>query len=717
MTLALMPFLPVLACGPFFPISYFPHEGEGEAAKPVYAYRVTPHLGTELGMIGAHYYPAWTGKAPRSNRVSTAQADELDFFASGAAAGLPNESVTNDWQRFVAFRDSVCKRLEKGERVVVPQGIPGYAQEFYLYKLGHANWLVFRKDEDPATFGQLLSLPRGKRLYRTAWVHFVRIANARTFAEKDLHVAALRQALDEGFKDTAGLESFALRFLSATCGDRYAPLVITAYARAPWKEWPGFAKRLFCQRHPTEQLEQKQLETLCADQVGTEVAIVFGAGGRLPTAAVRPANPALGADRQAWIAFNRGDMVLCRKLLTMAPERSLVRLFLEARLARLDGDYSKAAEHLHAWLDEYRRKCARSDDALTGYSIDNRGEDYWYTGAKRDGEYGFGNSIHYSGAFGPSGCFWMGLYGYSRDFAMSQSHEPTLSRIVSGELGLVEVAARDLEEALYAFRLARNWIDIAFVAERCMTVEELMRFMRGSRIEGRDRDLLRSLLMRRLMRCGRIREAVAWAPPQLKPLGEEFGALAIVAQSTEVDADERALAYLNLSRLTLTRGMELMGTELRPDVAIYGGLYPEDAVAIAEPDELPKRLGLSGSEMWSGWKIPNDRVASRFHYRRKAIEYAREAATLAKDADILAWSLMFGGIASLSLDDVQTADWFYKRLAVLRHPHAKVGAWFDSPEYRWFREKYYNEERHLTPPRVPPRLTRDGLRQLKAPNK
>jgi len=696
------------ACGPSFPVSYFPSEVGS-------TYRVTPHLGAELGMIGAHYYPAWTGKAPQSNRISSAKADELDFAAAGAAAGRPKENVAEDWRRYVAFGASVCKRLENGEKVEIPQGIPDYALEFYLYRLGHSQWLVFRKDEDPSPFGKLLALPKGRRLYRTVWVHFVRIANARTFVEKDRHVDALRQAVDDGFRDTAGLESFTLRFLTNTCGVRYAPLVITAYARAAWEEWPGFAKRLFCRRHPTEPFARERLAALCADKVGVEVAIAFGAGGQLPTGAACPENPALGADRQAWIAFNRGDLVLCRKLLAMAPERSLVRLFLEARLARLDGEYGKSAERLHAWLDEYRRKGARPDDLLTGYGIDNFGEEYWYTGTVCDGECGFGNSIHYSGPFGPSGRFWEGLYGCSRDRAVPQSHEPTLSRIVSGELGVVKVATRDLEEALYAFLLARNWIDIAFVAERCMAVDELVRFMRGGRIEAQDRDLLQSLLMRRLVRCGRLREAVMWAPPQLKPLCEEYCALSTAARADKADADERALACLNLSRLTLTRGMELMGTELRPDVAIYDGCYPTDAFPIAEPDELPKRMNLRGPDAWAGWKAPQDRVPSRFHYRRKAIEHAREAATLAKDADVRAWSLMFGGIASLSLDDAQAADWFYKRLAVQRHPHAKVGTWFDSPAYQWFRSKYYNEERHVAPPRVPPRLTREQLKHLKVP--
>lgn len=717
------------ACGPFFPVSYFPYDFDfnreysmsmtdmsGDADAPSCAYRVTPHLGTELSIIGAHYYPAWTGKAPKSNRVSTAQADEMDFYAAGAAAGVSKKIVEDDWQQFNSFCKNVCKRLESGENVVLPQKIPDYALEFYLYKLGHAQWLVFRKDDDPEPFGKLLALPKERRLYRTVWVHFVRIANARSFSDKDIHLDALRKAVDAGFKDTAALEEFSIRFLSKTCGKRYYPLVLTAYARTPWEKWPDFAKNIFCSRHTIESPDKKWIKTMCADPVGIEVAIAHGAGGKLPAGTVPPDKPALGADRQAWIAFNRGDIDLSRKLLSMAPEKSLIRLFLEARLARLNGDYEKSAVFLHEWLNEYRLRESQQGDGVVGYCISSLDDLYWSTGLNNDGEWGFNGTINYTGIYGPSGHFYEGLFGRFRNQAVLQSHEPVLSRIVSGELGVVMVATRDLEEALFAFLQARNWIDIAFVAERCMTVDELMKFMNGSKIEQADKEHLCSLLMRRLMRCGRVQEAIAWAPHDLKPLLEEYVALSAVAGDVNADADTRAVAFLNLSRLIATRGMEIMGTELRPDVAIYDGDYPGDEVPIAEPVDLPKRLGMDGAmAKWSGWNPPNDRKTERFHYRRTAKDFAKSSVLLAKDDDVRAWALMFGGVVSLSMSDTGEADWFYKRLASMRHPRAKVDAWLNGAVYQWFREKYYNKERHLEPMRVPPRFTKEQLKQLKAP--
>ena len=722
--------LKVHACGPYFPVSYFPHDygfwladfsprmvATNAANKSFDAYSVTPHLGTELAMIGAHYYPGWTGKAPKGNSISTARADEMDFFAAGGAASVPKEIVEKDWRQFTTFCGSVCKLLEVGEKVDLPPGVPDYAREFYLYKLGHAQWLVFRKDEDPAPFGQLLALPKEERLYRTVWVHFVRIANARERSEKDRHLDALRKALDAGFKDTAALESYTLRFLSSTCGKRYDPLVLTSYAGTAWEEWPGFAKRIFFTRPPSDPPAKARLAALCADPVGVEVAIAYGAGGYLPDNVAHLENPALGADRQAWIAFNRGDLNLCRKLLALAPRQSLIRLFLEARLARLDGDYESAGELLHAWLDEYRRKGGLARDAVTGYGISTENEDYWATGSWRTGGYGLDSPIHYSGSYGPAGRLDLyGVFGSFRECDEPESHEPSFPRVVAGELGVVMVATRDLEEALYAFLLARNWIDVAFVAERCMTVDELAAFLQGNRIESHYKDPLGGLLMRRLMRCGRLQEAAAWAPADLKPLCDEFCALAADARDAKADADARALANLNLSRLTATRGMELMGTELRPDVAIYDGYYKTDALPLAEPSDLPSRLGPREKGFrWAGWKAPEDRVTGRFHYRRKAMEYARDSVLLAKDPDIRAWALMFGGVVARSLDDVQKADWFYKRLASMHHPRAKVEGWFNGPVYEWFRDTYYHQERRAVPMRVPQRFTKEQLSRLAAP--
>lgn len=705
----------IIACGPFFPISYFPHEydwqykdGEWVSEKHYgYEYTVREHLGTELAILGAHYYPDWVGKSPKSNKVSTGKADELDFFAAGQKAQVKREEVERAWKNFVAFEEGVCARLEAGEKVEVPRNIPKFTREFYLYKLGHAEWLVFRKDEDPSAFGELMKLPKAERLYRTVWVHFVRIANATKYAEKDRHLAAFRKSLDEGYKDTAGLEAFTLRFLSATCGLRYEPLILCAFQNEKSEEWPGFVKRIFTHVRYGKVPEGIELAKLCEDQVGVEVAVAYGLGDKLPKNAAVPEHPVLEADRQAWIAFEKGDLELCKKLLKMAKDDSLIKLFLEARLARLEGDYKKAAMKLGRWLEVYKAK----GEAVVGYGVGGC-DAYWDSGLKYENEdWGYWGSLYYFGKFGPANEF-SGPFGIDyKPHEIGESSAPTLPRVIVGELGLVKVATRDLEEALYAFLQARNWLDIAFVAERCLTIDELIKVMKGTRIEERYRENLGNLLARRLMRVGRVEEAIEWAPKELKKLIVEYQELMNKTVDKKASNDTRAIAYFNLSRLVATRGMELMGTELRPDGSIFDGNYSYDGASFSEPKELAKILK-TDEKVWKGWVAPNDRVDKRFHYRYKAIEFAREAVNLAKDEDVRAWSLMLGGVVTLSVNDTKAADWFYKKLAKMHHPKAKVGGWFTGNAFTKFREKYYNEERHLETMRVPPRFTLETFKVL-----
>lgn len=119
------------------------------------------------------------------------------------------------------------------------------------------------------------------------------------------------------------------------------------------------------------------------------------------------------------------------------------------------------------------------------------------------------------------------------------------------------------------------------------------------------------------------------------------------------------------------------------------------------------------------YALLDEPVTGRFHYRRVALKSIFSAVQLAKDVDVRAWALMCGGVVALSLDDVQTADWFHKKLAILHHPSARIeGNWFTkSPAYWRMKEKYYDAERHHQPLRVPPRLTKEQFKHLYTPER
>ena len=139
--------------------------------------------------------------------------------------------------------------------------------------------------------------------------------------------------------------------------------------------------------------------------------------------------------------------------------------------------------------------------------------------------------------------------------------------------------------------LFRSWVDAAYLAERILTVDELKAYVDAAvpdpgYIYDRSDDppyvysgsedtffgcarchpevaaeRLRWLLARRLVRVGRYEEALAYAPMRHH---EKFEGLwqAVAAGET-----------IDIARRMRVDGLEVAGTELDPDFAIYGGSY------------------------------------------------------------------------------------------------------------------------------------------------
>ena len=87
------------------------------------------------------------------------------------------------------------------------------------------------------------------------------------------------------------------------------------------------------------------------DPLTAEVAVLFR-----PELIRHASGPFVCGERLAMRAFQRGAFDDCRKLLAASRSDSPVRLFLEARLARRDGDGGRAAELLRKWLELDRRR-------------------------------------------------------------------------------------------------------------------------------------------------------------------------------------------------------------------------------------------------------------------------------------------------------------------------------------------------------------------------
>lgn len=707
------------ACGPFFPASYFPYP-EGNGWKSLYD--VHPDKLAELALIGRHYYPEWVGKAPPRNPVKSAEADELDFLAAARVAGA-DAAFFHDFSQFCAFRDAAADLLKAGEEVALPQDIPPWAREFYLYAFGRAQRLADAEIRDPAPWRELLALPPEQRHYRTVWVHFGLVI-AQDNADGpaiDAHLRDLRRALDDGFADTCALGESVLRQLARRDGPvtglRFLPLCLAAYLPAPdAKNAPPPPDLEWIRRdlamwfgHPWEYPTRNAMgrataarqhafaQWASADPVWAEVLLAVDA---LPSD-VMPSHPVLEADRQAWWAFERGDLAKTRQLLALAPEDSLIRLFLEARLARLDGDIDLSAQKLHRWLEVWEEHARPAVPASRVGYTDRLDESFLYPAPQ----------------------------------------DPGFPAVVAGELGVIEVTQADVQEALWTFSLAHDWLDMAYVAERCLLPDELAAFLRahaaspaGTAQELWSGDNLQHLALRRFLRLERDDLVAEFAPPGTRDDIDRYQRLRAAVADLSATDDARALAAFNLALLLSARGMQLLGTELEPDNRInegrypisgfpqqpearrgWGGYSPASPLAPERPDNLmaPTAFPHTVAATWQNRTIPSDIKTLRYHYRRLALDAADRAATQATDPDLQAAALVLCG--ALNWPDASQADFWYKQLCKLGdHPFAADALathWFPRLPLQALQDSIHRDRRPYGPA-FPPLWTLDDIHRF-----
>jgi len=268
-----------------------------------------------------------------------------------------------------------------------------------------------------------------------------------------------------------------------------------------------------------------------------------------------------------------------------------------------------------------------------------------------------------------------------------------------GETAVARLSAGAYEDSLrLLFPAAQTyWGDVAYVAERILTVDELKNFVnslppadpkrqRTSSDEPSPRDRaedLRALLARRLARQGRIAEALPYYPATIdrwsNDPAEREQSLAAEARTyaRAIEAAQptwrwrnisRAEALFNVAMLSRTHGMELLGTEGPPDLAAvdgsfawgYGQTSPRGTVdTTTRTDTRDPLLGPDEATRFAASAPDPDR---RFHYRAVAADRALEAADLLPHgsqayAAALCWATRF----AFDSDDADRARSIYRR--------------------------------------------------------
>ena len=206
---------------------------------------------------------------------------------------------------------------------------------------------------------------------------------------------------------------------------------------------------------------------------------------------------------------------------------------------------------------------------------------------------------------------------------------------VETERGVLALGRGDYLDAMARMFAGSSeyWPDAAYVAERVLTVDELKTFVDGNapaparplpkKDQGQSTPAmqLRDLLARRLMRSGRLQEALAYFDdPALRKKAQAL-----------IDAHHddhawlpvtRAAALFKQAQIIRNDGLELFGAELAPDNAEWGGEYP--------PQDLPSTKGKEfvGSTEAALVAASAAQPDARYHYRYIASNLAEHAAGL-----------------------------------------------------------------------------------------
>jgi hypothetical protein len=206
---------------------------------------------------------------------------------------------------------------------------------------------------------------------------------------------------------------------------------------------------------------------------------------------------------------------------------------------------------------------------------------------------------------------------------------------VEGESAILALQRGDYLQAFDQLYRSKDiyWFDAATVAERVLTVDELKQYVDTQvpappPLTQQDRDnyvqlpvaaKLRNLLGRRLLREERYDEAPAYFDnADLQAKAKWYGQLRHDAESKWWPT-KRAFAYYYAATLARFDGMELLGYELSPDYATFGGNYSLEA------PQLKVGPLMAEGEM----RRQQATVAQpdeRFHYRFVATALASKAA-------------------------------------------------------------------------------------------
>ncbi len=564
------------------------------------------------------------------------QPDQVTIAAELADIQTILPPATHALAPTVAANLQAARTAPPAEREALLRDVPA---EFRLYTTGAA---AFRAHDLPgarAAWQAALALPPEQRRLRSTWAAFMlgKAALLDQPAAAPRWFADTRALAAQGYADRLGLALTSLGWearahtLANTPAGRVAALalyvqqaqhgqldaVVSTRLAARAVATDPAAAQLAAAKSETRQAVTAWLLGACLADSEPKPADFALARAWLDAVTRAAPAPTEGADRLAWLAYRAGQFADAKRWLTVAVDAPMAN-WLRAKLALKAGDIAVGT-------------------ALLRKAVPGLPQEPW-------------TAIDFDSAIWAIGDL-DGLVPRAK---------------ATAELGLLALGRREFVEAFALLLRSGYWLDAAWVGERVLTVEELQAWVdknaktsdpkaivAQSAVDGDaavPQTRVRDLLGRRLVRLGRVREALPYLQTHVADAKALAAALADGRDPKKSQADQ-ALGLWRAAQLTRQWGMELAGLEAEPDWHVVDGEYAMASAAAARATETG--LGAASPQELARAQANAAPQDQRFHYRNTAADLALAASALLPDTDprapvMLCWA----------------AHWLYQRQPV-----------------------------------------------------
>lgn len=684
-----------LACGPEFPNSYYDMPEHQLLRAPEGSFE------NEIARIAADVKLRFKKSVEDKRPMLEVELSELKeaLAASGVSATL-GQQVTTEYERFRKALDTWAGRKTDpdgqlgSQEVFAPELAKLLPKEFAFYLLGAVAWHVGDWRDAQTQWLALMDLPEAERRHRSTWAAFMlgrtylmdaeRAYVADGAAQAAAWFQKARDLAGAGFADPLGLAGSSIGWEARALLHRRDYVgAIDLYLQQQAMGAPSALASLRIAASKAVDSggvfagEAKKRSEIARSPLARRVLTAYlisrftrGESSPEPTSRLEAWAKALreadvrdvtDAERMAWLAYDAGLFPLAWEWVALAKDSVAEAQWLRAKLALRGGDLATGERLL---------KAALGNDGL---SASHRGR-------------------------------------------------------VAAELARVCLARDDFPGALRAAMAGGHWEDAAYVAERVMTVTELKQYVdalpavesrvEGSQLTGAQAETdderwpryqstsVRHLLARRLARLGKT-DAAAYFPEPLRRPYLDYVAGIKRGYDRTATAAERAAGFWAAAQIARAKGMEILGTELDPDWAIWEGYHDMGSSRERRPPRekqeslwryVPEGTQKQEPSIWLPTELESQRIRDqpapekRFHYRYRAAELAWWAASLLpNESDETAKILATAG-GWLKARDPQAAKPFYQAL-VIRCGSTELGR--RAEERRWFPKDETPGEREL----------------------